>query len=233
MSSDPSKDRKKLLLKLAVVGAVLLALGLAVLAGLPVKQWISDGLALVQSAGPVVFFTAMAFLPSFGAPLLAFVLPVMTLFGERLGFGMVLSLSLAAITFNMMLSYSLARWAIGPFLRRLIERLGYRLPEMEQNDATDMLVILRVTPGVPFCVQNYMAGLANIPVPRYLIISAIIAYVYNTAFIVFGDALLKGKGKVVMVSMGVLLALSAATHMVRRHYSAKKSSGLSATPPHG
>ena len=42
------------------------------------------------------------------------------------------------------------------------------------------------------------------------------------ASILFGDAIMHGKGRMVAMIAGLLVALVAATHLVRRHFSAKK-----------
>jgi uncharacterized membrane protein YdjX (TVP38/TMEM64 family) len=223
MESSTNSTKRKQLLKLAVVAAALAALGLAILLGVDVPALIQTGLDLVRQAGPVAFFLSMAFLPALGVPMLTFVLLVAPVFEKRLGLPLVFLFSLSALTFNLVFTYVLARWLLRPPLQRLVEKLGYKIPEVEGSDATDLLVILRVTPGVPFCVQNYMSGLAQVPLRTYLIISCLVAWAYNTAFIFFGDALLHGKGRVIVMLIGVIAALAAGTHMLRRHYAAKRT----------
>jgi len=222
MQQTQQAERRKLLLKLGAVAGVLVVLGLALLLGVDLRGLLKQGLDLIAGAGPLVFFTCMVLLPAFGVPMLAFVLPAGALFGERFGLPVVMALCLAAVTANMLLAYSLARWILRPWLTLLIKRLGYTMPELQGSDATDLLVILRVTPGVPFFVQNYMAGLADIPVGRYLLISCMIAWCFNAAFVFFGDALLHGQGRLVMLGFGVIVALVAGLHMVRHHYAAKR-----------
>jgi uncharacterized membrane protein YdjX (TVP38/TMEM64 family) len=223
MTTESTQSKRKLLL---LAGAGLLCAGvlaLAVMRGVDLRGLVQQGLDLITAAGPVAFFGGMALLPLFGAPLLAFVLTAGPAFGPRYGMPAVVGLSLLAVTFNMMVAYFLARRGMRPFLSSLVMRLGYRMPEMQGGDATDLLIIMRVTPGVPFCVQNYMAGLANVPLRPYIIVSCIAVWANNTAFVLFGDALLHGKGKMVLISIGCLAALVAATHMVRRHYAARKA----------
>lgn len=232
MENTQPVDRRKLLVRLGAIAAALIALlVISVLLGLDLRaciQWaqaeVKWGLDLIAGAGPVVFFSCMVLLPALGVPMLAFVLPAGALFGERFGLGGVIGLCLAAVTANMLLSYSLARWILRPWLSRLIVRLGYKMPELQGSDATDLLVIMRVTPGIPFFVQNYMSGLADIPLGRYLAISCLIAWSFNTAFVFFGDALLHGQGRLVMLGFGVIVALIAILHMVRHHYAKKKKS---------
>jgi uncharacterized membrane protein YdjX (TVP38/TMEM64 family) len=81
---------------------------------------------------------------------------------------------------------------------------------------------LRVTPGFPFCIQNYLLGLVNAPFARYFLISCLTIIPNNAAFIIFGDALLHGKGRAIATGLCLIIALVAATHFLRRHYGRRK-----------
>lgn len=223
MSDPRSRPNRALLLKLAVVVAALLVAAGLVLRGLDLRALLEQGMGLIREAGPVAFFSAMILLPACGVPMLAFSLPVVSLFSEKMGTVPVLLLSLMAMTANFTLTYALARRGLRPLVARLVTRLGYRMPQVEAADATDLIVILRVTPGIPFFAQNYLAGLANVPFGKYMLVSCVIAWPLNVAFMLFGDALLHGKGKVALISLCLLLALTAATHLVRKHYAGKKT----------
>jgi uncharacterized membrane protein YdjX (TVP38/TMEM64 family) len=222
MAEPVPRSKRALLLKLAVVGVVLVVGAVLVARGLDLKGLVAQGLALIRDAGPWAFFTAMAILPALGAPISIFFLTAGSAFGEKLGMGPVIGLALLAITFNFCLSYFLASRALRPLLQKLVVRLGYQLPQVGAADATDLIILLRVTPGLPFPVQNYLLGLAQVPFRKYLIISCIIVWSFTIAFILFGDALLHGKGKVALIAISLLMALTAGTHMLRKHYSRKK-----------
>lgn len=218
-----SIEKKKLpVAKLAVGLVLLLVVAGVLLRGFDLRALFDQGMALIRGAGPLAFFTAMALLPAAGVPTLAFSLTAGPVFGERLGMGMVVLLATIAVTINLVVAYTLARVGLRPLLEKLISRLGYKLPQAEAADATDLIVILRVTPGIPFCVQNYLLGLAEIPFGKYFIVSAILALPQNAGFVLFGDALLHGKGKMVLVTGGLLVALVAVTHLLRKHYGRKK-----------
>jgi len=45
---------------------------------------------------------------------------------------------------------------------------------------------------------------------------------FNAAFILFGDALLHGKGKLALLGLCGLVALTVGTHLLRKHYGKKK-----------
>jgi uncharacterized membrane protein YdjX (TVP38/TMEM64 family) len=226
MAENSPRPNRALLLKLAVAGVVVVAGGLLLARGYDIKGLIQEVLGVIRGAGAVPFFLAMAILPAAGMPMSFFSLTAGPVFAPQIGMPAVIVLSLAAITFSMAFSYFLATRLLRPVLEALLVRLGYKLPQVDSGDATDLIVLLRVTPGVPFPVQNYLLGLARVPFGKYLLVSCLIQWPTNAAFILFGDALLQGKGKVALISLSVILALMAATQLVRKHYGAKKKAGV-------
>ncbi|HVU16755.1 MAG TPA: VTT domain-containing protein [Candidatus Didemnitutus sp.] len=223
MADAAPKKNRALLVKLGVAAAFVLIAAVMVARGMDLKALMQQGLDTVRSAGPVAFFTAMALLPAVGAPVLPFSLSVAPLFAERIGLGWVIVFSLLAYGVNIALTYLLATRALRPLLEKLFVRLGYKLPEVESADAGDLIVLLRVTPGIPFCVQNYLLGLARVPFLKYLLISCGISWSMTVALILFGQALLQGQGKIAFIAISVFLALSAAAQLVRKHYRRKKT----------
>lgn len=191
-------------------------------------EWVGDIVAALQAGGPWLFFAGMALLPALGMPMLAFSLTAAPAFSARIGLPGTVAAALAAVTINLLLTYGLARRALRPLLEGLIERFGYRLPQVESADATDLIVIVRVTPGIPFFVQNYLLGLAEAPLGRYVAISCAAQWAYTVAFILFGDALRRGSARVALGGVAIVIVAAAATHLVRRHYASRKSAAAGA-----
>jgi uncharacterized membrane protein YdjX (TVP38/TMEM64 family) len=223
MAETTPRPNRALLLKLVVVGVVLLVGAVLVARGLDLKALLASGLELIRQAGAPVFFTAMALLPALGAPQTVFSLTAGPVFGPSLGMGLVITLALLAVTVNMALSYFLARRALRPLLVKIFTKLGYTLPRAAPGDELDLLILLRVTPGVPFPVQNYLLGLAEVPFGQYMLVSCLVQWPMNAAFILFGEAMLHGRGRVALITLGVILALMAATQLVRKHYGKKRA----------
>ncbi len=223
MSSESVVEKKKLPLLKIIVGLVVLGVVAAfLLRGVNVRELIEQMMNLIRDAGPVAYFTAMALLPAVGMPASVFTLTAGPVFGPKLGMPLVVFLCVTAIMFNIVLTYFLARRALRPVLEKLMARFGYKLPQVAPEDMTDLTIIVRVTPGSPFPVQNYLLGLANVPFGPYLLVSFIVQAIYTPAFVLFGDALLHGKGKLAMIAVGLLAAAAVATHWARKHYGKKK-----------
>jgi len=215
--------RRIRLVKLGVIVLVLLVgIGL-VFRGYDLKGAIDHGLAFVRGAGPVVFFLAMALLPAVGAPQSIFTLAAGPLFGAQLGMVTVVLLAVSATLFNMVFSYWLASRVLRPVLEAVLQRLGYKIPQVQEGDETGLIVLLRVTPGVPFTVQNYLLGLARAKFGRYLLISFLIQAPLNAAFVIFGDALLHGKGKTAFYGISAIVVLLVGAQLLRKYYGKKRA----------
>ena len=224
MSSKKAAPKKKLpLVKIGVVLLVLAVGAFFVLRGVNLRELFERAMEHIRTAGPTVFFTAMALLPALGVPVSPFTLTAGSAFGERLGMPIVVALSLLALTINMVFSYALARRALRPVLEWLVKKLGYGLPDVEKGDLTNLTIILRVTPGTPFFIQNYLLGLAGVPFWTYVMISCIVIWIYTAAFVLFGDALLQGKGKMAFIAFGLFVAAVVLTQWLRKRYTKKKT----------
>jgi uncharacterized membrane protein YdjX (TVP38/TMEM64 family) len=219
--SSPAARGKTLRVKLAVGAVALLAVAALVARGVNLHALIQRGVDATAAVGPTAFFLGLAVLPAFGVPALPFMVTAASAFGARLGMPGVLACAFAAMAANMALSYWLARFALRPWLTRLVARLGHRLPEVPPGDTTALIVLLRVTPGVPFFAQNYLLGLADVPPGKYLAVSCAAAWPITAAWIYFGEALQKGRGKYILLAVLLLVALTAGAWLVRRHHGRK------------
>jgi uncharacterized membrane protein YdjX (TVP38/TMEM64 family) len=225
MSSEPVAVKKKPpLLKIFIIAVVVGAVAVFFVHGVNARAWIDHGMTMIRDGGPWVFFLAMALTPAVGVPLSVFTLTAGPVFAPKLGMTLVVVLSLLAITINFIFTYALARRALRPWLEKLMTRLGYKLPQVAPGEMKDLAIIVRVAPGLPFFAQNYLLGLAGVPFTTYLTVSCIISWVYATAFVLFGDALIHGKGRMGLIAGSLLIVAIVITHWARKHYSKK-------TPP--
>jgi uncharacterized membrane protein YdjX (TVP38/TMEM64 family) len=222
MQTELPAEKKLPWRKIAAAGLVVLVAGILLMRGVDLRGIIARAMELIGQAGPVPFFLAMAVVPCAGVPMMAFLLTAAPAFSPTLGLGGVIGFSLLAIATNITIGYLLARRAFRPLLEWLLQRLGYRMPQAEEADAADLVIICRLTPGIPFCAQHYLCGLAKIPFPKYLLLSCIIAFPMSSAFVLFGEALMQGRGRIAFIAISLMMAFAATTHLVRRHYRRNK-----------
>lgn len=222
MSEAMPREKKKMLIKLAVLGVIIGTAAVFLLSGVDLKALLEQGVEMIREAGPVVFFTALAVLPAVGCPLSIFTLPAGSVFAPELGMPLVLLLVCASIAVNLTITYWLSRHLFRPWLIKLLTWLGYTLPEVSAKNHRVLVFLVRVTPGPPYVLQSYLLGLAGIPFVTYFIISWIISSSYACAFVLFGDALMHGRGKMALMAIGLFVVLTVGVHLLRRKYARKQ-----------
>ena len=172
-------------------------------------QWTLDA---IGTAHPIWLFLAMTFLPLAGIP----ASPLWILSGVRLGTNAGFALSVAALLVNLSAGYWLARgWLRSP-LARWVERRGWQVPQLSAADETLVILLLRVTPGVPLFAQNYLLGLAEVHFVRYLLLSIPIQAAYALAFVWFGHSLTSLTAWRFVLAAGVLVGLGLFIGLLRR-----------------
>jgi len=211
-----------MLIKLALLGVILATAALFLLSGVDLKALLDQGVEMIREAGPVVFFTALAVLPAVGCPLTFFTLPAGSVFAPELGMPLVLLLVCVSIAVNLAITYWLSRHLFRPWLIKLLAWLGYKLPEVDAKNHRVLVFLVRVTPGPPYVLQSYLLGLAGIPFVTYFIISWIISSSYACAFVLFGDALMHGQGKMALMAIGLFVVLTVGVQLLRKHYAGKQ-----------
>jgi uncharacterized membrane protein YdjX (TVP38/TMEM64 family) len=220
MPSDaaPPLPRRFLVVKLALLAVGLLVLAVLILRGLDWRALVDGGMTMIRDAGPWVFFISMAVLPAVGAPLTFFTLPAGEAFGAQMGIGGVIVVTLAMITLNLALAYWIARYALRPLLTRLLKRYGYTIPRVTPENALSVALVVRLTPGAPFVVQNFILGVAETPFRLFMIVSWLAVAPWAAGAIVLGKGIFAGDFQVVAIGMGVIVIAVVAVQWLRRKY---------------
>jgi uncharacterized membrane protein YdjX (TVP38/TMEM64 family) len=191
--------------------------------GYDVRESVEWVLAQVRGLGPVAFFSLMALLPAAGMPVSVFTLTAGPVFAPVLGMPLVLALSLASLGVNVALTYVLARWILRPWVERLCAWLGFTIPEVAEDDQRSLVILVRVTPGPPYVLQNFLLGMAQIRFATYFTISFLVVSVYSSAVIIFGDALVNGKGKGALIGISLLVAFVIGVRFARKRLGRTKA----------
>jgi uncharacterized membrane protein YdjX (TVP38/TMEM64 family) len=138
-----------------------------------------------EEAGPLPFFVALAIMPAFGLPTTPFYL----LAGATFGTGLALAGSAASLAVNLALCYWIARSGVRPRLKRWLEGRGHRLPVVTPGREYRFALVMKLMPGVPTFMKNYLICLSGVPFAVYFTVAFIFTFLYAAAFIVLGDSL--------------------------------------------
>jgi uncharacterized membrane protein YdjX (TVP38/TMEM64 family) len=204
----------------AAVGFLLLAVCLGWLL-LPLREWIEALQSWLLGLGlwGVMIFTMILIVVTF-LPAPDWPLPVAA--GYVYGFW-AFPLTYASIAFASVLAFLAARYLLRDKIGLLLNRRRkYRtLDKAVADDGWKVVVLMRLSPVVPFNLQNYALGVTAIPFTQYLtatligIIPGIAIYVY---FGIFGRGLESGPNVFdwVLFGLGVLATVALAILVMRK-----------------
>jgi uncharacterized membrane protein YdjX (TVP38/TMEM64 family) len=126
-----------------------------------------DWRAVLDMTSPWAFFLAMASLPVFGFPISACYIYAGLAF-EPLEASIA---CLAALCVNMSVSYALTHSVFKMPISRFLEKRGWPIPKLTEDNQFRFTFLMRTVPGPPFFFQNLTLSLAGIPFWTYLWIS--------------------------------------------------------------
>lgn len=222
---EPTKRRFKtsLLLALGALAVVAAAAAYFILRGMDLRELFTVAMGRVRTAGPLAFFAAMGVLPAMGAPISVFMLMAGPAFEPQLGRGGVLAACAVSNLLSISGGYWLARRWLRPWLQKFVARSGHKVPQVAREDQFEVTLLLRITPGPPFFLQNFLLGLAEIPFLRYLAVSWTVLMMNTTGLVIFGGALVSGKGREAVLGISLFVAALIIIHLLRRHYAKRRT----------
>lgn len=177
------------------------------------REWLIQAL---DQLPPLLFFSIMSIAPALGAPVSPFFI-----ISPGYGLGLALIGSIMAMTLNMALSYWLARSLFRPFIEKLIEKASYEIPQFSDKNQMRMAIIIRLTPGFPFCLQNYILGLSGMSFPIYLFISCLLNWPITIAFTMMGSSLFSGKIGTALIGIFLLVISVIIVKIIREKVTSK------------
>lgn len=207
------------IVKLALALVALALLTWFALRGVDLRAVAAGGIEWLRAAGPWVFFAAMAVLPAFGAPITAFTLTA----GPAFGLAVSIPAAAAAMIVNMTLNYWIARRWLRPAVEWFFRHTSYTIPRSKAENHRMLTVLVRLTPGLPYFAQGFVLGLAEVRFWVYLPVSFAIQYAFALGFLIFGEALMKGRVGLIIAAVAILIFVAIALQLLRRHYARRNA----------
>jgi len=165
---------------------------------------VQEGWAALQTMPPLVYFVVMALLCILPVPISPFYVAA----GPLFGFGQSLLWIGGAVALNQLLAHYLAAGMLRPMLEGFLSERGHAIPKPRNPSEERLLtVLIRITPGPPYALQNWILGLAGIERRRYLIISWPIQMTHATAWVLLGQSVFEGRTGVIFAAIGLIICL--------------------------
>ena len=173
---------------------------------------------------PSALFWAIVILPGLPVPMSALLFTAGVVWRDRPV--MACALCLLAMSLNFTWTYWLAA---GP-ARRLIEKLlvatSVRVPELPQGDHLKLILVLRLTPGIPLFFQNYLLGFLRAPFHLYFPLSMLCTGVIGIGVILSGVGLADGRLVPALSGLSLIVLGAVVTQAVRGWLAKRKRAAV-------
>ena len=164
---------------------------------------------------PWVLFVVLATLPGLGFPSSATLVLFGVVVAPHYGMPAAVALAIAAQSLCSTWTYGLAAGPLKRLLRRYLLR-ERALPKMSEHDAVSLGLILRLTPGIPYALQNIILGSIGMRFRDYLLVSIPTTSLWTVCFVMTGGAIFKGQLGWAITGTVILIVVILATRMWSR-----------------
>ena len=164
---------------------------------------------------PWALFVVMATLPGLGFPSSATLMLFGVVMAPHYGMPAAVALAIAAQILCSIWTYGLAAGPLKRLLRRYLQR-ERALPEMSKYNAVRLGLILRLTPGIPYALQNIILGIIGMRFRDYLLVSIPTTSLWTACFVITGGAIFKGQLGWAITGLVILIVVILATRMWSR-----------------
>ena len=166
-------------------------------------QLLKAELARLGGEHPWALFMAIVILPGFGFPASVLLLLAGAVWPTNLWLSSLIALT--AVTLNILWTHSVSVGPAAVWVRRLIPVRFHQWLSVRAENRWEVACILRLTPGIPLCVQNYALGLSGVPLRHSLGVGLPVQAVYVSGFVLTGGALFSGKTGLARVGLLLLV----------------------------
>ena len=192
-------------------GAVLLAWKMGVDTAVLKTAWKQAEMFLMDR--PWLLFAGLVVLPALPVPTSALLFLAGTVWRDRPI--VACGICLLALALNMTWTY----WAAARPGRGLVEKLlaagKFQIPELPHGNHLRFILLLRLTPGFPLFLQNYLLGFFRVPFALYLPVSILCTGIMGCGVVLSGAGLADGKVTWAITGVSLIVLGSVFTHLIR------------------
>lgn len=165
------------------------------------------------TANPGALFWALVVLPALPIPTSALLAAAGWVWRDRPA--MAVSLCLLAMALNLSWTYWLAARPGRGIAEKFLAAGAIRIPDLPRKDHLKLILIMRLTPGIPFFVQNYLLGFLRPPFVLYLWVSMMCSGVIGTGVVLSAAGLGGGNLQWAILGVSLIVVGGIVTHFVR------------------
>lgn len=177
------------------------------------RQLLLDGRTYLE-AHPWALVLVLATLPGLGLPISPLFILMGIVLGPLYGLPVTCAIAIAAQSFCSIWTYGLAAGPFRDLLKRTLLK-EWTLPKLSERSALRIGLIIRITPGIPYALQNVALGVMGLRLKTYMLVSIPTQAFYVIGFVVTGGAIFEGRGGLALTGVLLLVVVILVTRTMR------------------
>lgn len=184
--------------------------------GQALPAWAQTALESVRSAPRPLFFAAFVVATFLPLPIGLFYLTA----GVAYGIAPALAWIAGSLVVSNLILHAASRSFLRPSLEAMISRRGHRIPRFDSAlDEALFITLIRLTPGIPYFLQNLILACARLDLMRFMVLSVAIQMIYVTGFVVLGRSALDGQLGWAIGGIALIIGVAAGARMIAKRRS--------------
>jgi len=163
---------------------------------------------------PWLLFTGLVVLPGLPIPTSALLFLAGTVWRDRPVAAC--AVCLVAMALNMTWTYWVAARPGRGLVEKLLAATSLRIPDLPRGNHLRMILILRLTPGVPLFLQNYLLGFFRVPFRLYLPVSMGCTGLIASGVVLSGAGVAEGNLTPVVTGVALIVLGFLLVQMIRQ-----------------
>lgn len=172
---------------------------------------------------PWLLFAGLVILPALPVPTSALLFLAGTVWRDRPV--VACGICLLALALNMSWTYWAAARPGRGLVVQLLGAMGMRVPELPEGNDLRVILVMRLTPGFPFFVQNYLLGFFRVPFRLYLPVSLGCSGLISVGVVLSGAGVADGNLTPVISGVALIVVGLVVVQMIRQKLAAKSVVG--------
>ena len=162
-------------------------------------------------ANPAYYVCAVALLPYCGVPSSLLYLAAGSVYGSTAG----ILWTLLGLALNLPIGYLVGKYWLRAPIARFLEKRGHHILEVPPGEFGRLVVLMRIVPGPPLVIQNFLLAMAGVPFWKYYLVSLPLTILFAAGILLTGGALFEGNAKLVIAGVSLVIALTLLAHIVK------------------
>jgi uncharacterized membrane protein YdjX (TVP38/TMEM64 family) len=168
-----------------------------------------------------LLFAGLVVLPGLPVPTSALLFLAGTVWRERPVAAC--AVCLVAMALNMTWTYWVAARPGRGVVEKLLAATTLRVPELPRGNHLRMILILRLTPGLPLFLQNYVLGFLRVPFRLYLPVSMGCTGLIACGVVLSGAGVAKGNLTPILTGVALIVVGLLVVQMIRQRLPGKSA----------